>query len=106
LPYLPEDYVHRIGRTGRAGNKGRAISFVSREEEQIVDKIQRLIGTKIKRISRPGYEVSNRSVLLKNIESQVRPNRANKVTETQIERVGRFKKGRLGGVVKKNKAAK
>jgi superfamily II DNA/RNA helicase len=106
LPYLPEDYVHRIGRTGRAGNKGRAISFVSREEEQIVDKIQRLIGTKIKRISRPGYEVSNRSVLLKNIESQVRPNRANKVTETQIERVGRFKKGRLGGVVKKNKASK
>jgi len=106
LPYLPEDYVHRIGRTGRAGNKGRAISFVSREEEQIVDKIQRLIGTKIKRISRPGYEVSNRSSLLKNIESQVRPNRANKVTETQIERVGRFKKGRLGGVVKKNKSAK
>lgn len=106
LPYLPEDYVHRIGRTGRAGNKGRAISFVSREEEQVVNKIQNLIGTKIKRISRPGYEVSNRSSLLKNIESQARPSRANKVTETQIERVGRFRKGRLGGVVKKNKSAK
>lgn len=101
LPYLPEDYVHRIGRTGRAGNKGTAISFVSREEEQTVEKIQRLIGTKIKRITKAGYEVSNRSNLLKNISSQVRPSRQNKATETQIERAGRFKKGRLTSAANK-----
>ncbi|MBV1879554.1 MAG: DEAD/DEAH box helicase, partial [Pseudomonadales bacterium] len=34
LPNVPEDYVHRIGRTGRAGSSGKAISFVSREEER------------------------------------------------------------------------
>jgi len=44
LPYLAEDYVHRIGRTGRAGSKGQAISFVSREEERTLNNIERLIG--------------------------------------------------------------
>ena len=39
LPYLAEDYVHRIGRTGRAGSKGQAISFVSREEERALKNI-------------------------------------------------------------------
>ncbi|MBU1310300.1 MAG: DEAD/DEAH box helicase, partial [Gammaproteobacteria bacterium] len=59
LPYLPEDYVHRIGRTGRAGASGNAISFVSREEEQTLERIQKLIGSDIKRIVKPGFEVSN-----------------------------------------------
>ncbi len=86
LPYLPEDYVHRIGRTGRAGKSGHAISFVSREEERTVDRIQRLIGTPIKRIVRRGFEVSNRETLLKNISKSSRPHYANKVTATKIER--------------------
>tara|TARA_R110002072_G_scaffold99983_6_gene219982 strand:- start:3773 stop:5080 length:1308 start_codon:yes stop_codon:yes gene_type:complete len=86
LPYLPEDYVHRIGRTGRAGKSGHAISFVSREEERTVDRIQRLIGTPIKRIVRRGFEVSNRDTLLKNISQTSRPHYANKATTTQIER--------------------
>jgi ATP-dependent RNA helicase RhlE len=86
LPYLPEDYVHRIGRTGRAGKSGHAISFVSREEERMVDRIQRLIGTPIKRIVRRGFEVSNRDTLLKNISQTSRPQYANKATATKIER--------------------
>lgn len=86
LPYLPEDYVHRIGRTGRAGKSGHAISFVSREEERTVDRIQRLIGTPIKRIVRPGFEVSNRDTLLKNISKTARAHYANKTTATKIER--------------------
>lgn len=40
LPYLPGDYVHRIGRAGRAGNSGNAISFVSREEERTISRIE------------------------------------------------------------------
>ncbi len=64
LPYLPEDYVHRIGRTGRAGQPGNAISFVSREEERAVARIEKVIGGKIKRINRRGYEVSNRELLI------------------------------------------
>lgn len=101
LPYLPEDYVHRIGRTGRAGNKGRAISFVSREEEQTIEKIQRLIGAKIKRVTRPGYEVSNRSSLLKSVAAKSRPARANKATETKIDKTARSSKGRLSGASRK-----
>ena len=85
LPYLPEDYVHRIGRTGRAGASGNAISFVSREEEQTLKRIQKLIGSDIQRIMKPGFEVSNRESLLKSISRKVLTGRANKASETQIE---------------------
>lgn len=85
LPYLPEDYVHRIGRTGRAGAAGHAISFVSREEEQTLERIQKLIGTKIQRIVTPGFEVSNRVSLLKSISRKVLSGRSNKASETVIE---------------------
>jgi ATP-dependent RNA helicase RhlE len=70
LPFLAEDYVHRIGRTGRAGKTGVAISFVSREEERTLADIEKLIGQKIRRITVPGYEVSSRELLLKTIEQR------------------------------------
>ena len=78
LPYLAEDYVHRIGRTGRAGASGLAISFVSREEERTLDNIERLIGSRIKRITKKGFEVSNRDSLLKAVTRSARPSRTNK----------------------------
>jgi len=84
LPYLPEDYVHRIGRTGRAGNKGNAISFVSREEERTVSRIEKLLGSTIKRVVKPGFEVSDRQSLLKSIAKNGRPRRSNKTTKTHI----------------------
>jgi superfamily II DNA/RNA helicase len=89
LPYLAEDYVHRIGRTGRAGNKGKAISFVSREEERSLDNIQRLIGQKIKRLKRAGYEVNYREKLIKQVAEQKHPMRKNKVSQTKIEKRSR-----------------
>lgn len=85
LPYLPEDYVHRIGRTGRAGAEGEAISFVSREEEQTLERIQKLIGSSIKRVLVPGFEVSNRESLLKSISRKVLSGRSNKASHTSIE---------------------
>lgn len=85
LPYLAEDYVHRVGRAGRAGAAGHAISLVSREEERSLANIEKLIGNKIKRIKMPGYEVGDRTSILKNIEKFSRPPRANKMTETKIE---------------------
>lgn len=84
LPYLPEDYVHRIGRTGRAGKSGQAISFVSREEEQTVARIEKLIGARIRRVFKPGFEVSDRESLLKSLSKRPRQGRSNKATASQI----------------------
>ncbi len=50
LPNIPETYVHRIGRTGRAGNGGIAISFCGRDEETYWKDIQKLIKVDVKRI--------------------------------------------------------
>ncbi len=56
LPNVPEDYVHRIGRTGRAGATGEAISLVCLDEEIFLKDIQRLIKRDIPREAVPGFE--------------------------------------------------
>ena len=56
LPHAPEDYIHRIGRTGRAGSEGDAISFFSPDEEKYLVDIEKLIKTKIERSVAQGYE--------------------------------------------------
>ena len=55
LPEVPETYVHRIGRTGRAGNNGTAISFCSSDEMQQLKDIQKLIGKKIPVVENHNY---------------------------------------------------
>jgi ATP-dependent RNA helicase RhlE len=47
LPHVPEDYVHRIGRTGRAGATGQALSLVSDDERDRLRAIERVLGRKI-----------------------------------------------------------
>ena len=47
-PWHPDDYVHRIGRTGRAGAKGRAFTFVSDEDAEAITNVEKLTGSKIK----------------------------------------------------------
>jgi superfamily II DNA/RNA helicase len=54
VPWQPDDYVHRIGRTGRAGAKGIAISLATREDAEQVAAIERLTGHKIMRMSASG----------------------------------------------------
>jgi ATP-dependent RNA helicase RhlE len=56
LPNVPEDYVHRIGRTGRAGATGEAISLVCLDEEIFLKDIERLIKRSIPREPIPGFE--------------------------------------------------
>ncbi|MBE3610258.1 DEAD/DEAH box helicase [Campylobacter californiensis] len=57
LPDVAEDYVHRIGRTGRAGNKGEAISLVCVDEHYYLSQIEKLINQKINVIETAGFEV-------------------------------------------------
>jgi ATP-dependent RNA helicase RhlE len=56
VPQQPEDYVHRIGRTGRAANTGDAFTFMSPDEIAMVRTIERVLGHPIPRISVPGYD--------------------------------------------------
>ena len=51
LPDVAETYVHRIGRTGRAGNDGVAFTFCSQEERSMINDIQKLTGRKLNRVS-------------------------------------------------------
>jgi superfamily II DNA/RNA helicase len=47
-PWHPDDYVHRVGRTGRAGAKGRAFTFVSEDDAEAIENVEKLTGAKIK----------------------------------------------------------
>jgi len=56
VPHSPEDYVHRIGRTGRAGLTGEAISLVAPEDMESVAAIEKLIKKRIERVLVPGFQ--------------------------------------------------
>ena len=56
LPNVAEDYVHRIGRTGRAGNEGQAVSLVCVDEKGLLRSIERLLKREIPKEIIPGYE--------------------------------------------------
>ena len=56
LPNVAEDYVHRIGRTGRAGNEGEALSLVCVDEHKLLKDIERLIKREIPQVMFEGYE--------------------------------------------------
>src|SRR5689334_2194712 len=58
VPYSPEDYVHRIGRTGRAGLTGHSFTLASPSEGQLVEAIEKLIGSSIPRVEVPGLETA------------------------------------------------
>ncbi len=61
LPHVPEDYVHRIGRTGRAGATGEAVSLVSHEDRPLLAAIERLTNRRIEQEIVPGFEPSTTS---------------------------------------------
>ncbi len=66
LPDNPEDYVHRIGRTGRAGETGYAISFVSPEAKPELLEIEKLLGKKIPSMKLESYDTAQAEEDLKN----------------------------------------
>ena len=60
LPHVAEDYVHRIGRTARAGQEGTAISLVCVDELKLLKDIERLLASDIRKVHVPGYDVDSR----------------------------------------------
>ena len=61
LPHVAEDYVHRIGRTGRAGASGEAVVLVSGEDRPLLAAVERLIGRRIEQRVVAGFEPGSRS---------------------------------------------
>ena len=60
LPHVPEDYIHRIGRTARAGREGEAVSLVCIDEKKLLKDIESLLKTHIEKIHMAGYEIDTR----------------------------------------------
>jgi len=58
VPHVPEDYIHRVGRTARAELTGDAFTFVSPEEQTDLAQIERAIGKRLPRITLPGFDYS------------------------------------------------
>ena len=106
LPNVPEDYVHRIGRTGRAGSSGEAISLVCHEELPLLADIEKLIRRKIERSIVPGFEPGSVSEAAPDTTPERRPQRGRDtaVPEDGVvavpgqnpERRGRNRRGRGG----------
>ena len=81
LPNVPEDYVHRIGRTGRAGASGKAVSLVCSDEIDLLNDVQQLIQAHIPREVIAGFEPFN--FLLES--RPLRPVKANKPRKPKTE---------------------
>jgi ATP-dependent RNA helicase RhlE len=77
LPFVPEDYVHRIGRTARAGHEGAAVSLVCIDEQKLLQDIEKLLGTKLNKEVLSGYEPDPR--VKKNARPQQQRQRRRKV---------------------------
>src|SRR4029453_19622614 len=60
VPQAPEDYIHRVGRTGRAEATGEAFTFVSPEEESDLRDIERAIGKRLPRVTVPDFDYTAR----------------------------------------------
>ncbi len=82
LPNIPEDYVHRIGRTGRAGASGEAISIVSVDEYQFLRDIEKLLNERIELVTIPGFETTEtlQEVLDKKAENKANNQRGRQNT--------------------------
>jgi ATP-dependent RNA helicase RhlE len=85
LPNIPEDYVHRIGRTGRAGAIGNAISLVSQDEIKQLKDIEKLIQFKIEREE---VENFNPTELLNASRPKIKPNLSQKPYQKQTATAG------------------
>jgi ATP-dependent RNA helicase RhlE len=83
LPHVPEDYVHRIGRTGRAGSEGEAISLVSPDEAPLLADIEKLLKRKLERTPAPEFERRAPAPAESRPQAQARPRGGNQPRRQQ-----------------------
>ena len=74
MPHVAEDYVHRIGRTGRAGVEGEAVSLVSVEDRPLMAAIERLINRKVEHRTIAGFEIGTASARPQEARTEQRRN--------------------------------
>ena len=87
LPQVPEDYVHRIGRTGRAGENGVALSLVSPEEKPLLVAIEKLLTYAIPKRTLEEFPqvAARRSVRIKELKQAVNAPKKKKLQEKQAK---------------------
>jgi ATP-dependent RNA helicase RhlE len=95
LPLVPEDYIHRAGRTGRAGLTGKAVSLVSASDRDLLRRIQRLLPTPIEHVAIEGFAASASS-------HEALPDEGRR---HHGARPNRFGKNRFGGRPKRHSAS-
>ncbi len=91
LPNVPEDYVHRIGRTGRAGNEGEAVSLVCVDEHKLLRDIERLLKRELPKEIIEGYEPDP------SIKAEPIQNGRNNRRRSQPRNQNRSRNGNSGG---------
>ncbi len=96
LPQVAEDYVHRIGRTGRAGAEGRAISLVDPEEAYLLAAIEKLLKRQIPRVADTGYDRVTLDVTAGKPKTKAQPQAATKPKSKTAARAGQHRAGRSG----------
>ncbi len=73
FPHIPEDYVHRIGRTGRAAAIGEAISFVTPEDRADLRRVESVVGRRIERKTAEGFVVQRETIRSVRVEQRPHP---------------------------------
>ena len=94
LPHVPEDYVHRIGRTARAGQEGHAVSLVCVDEQSLLRDIERLLNREIEKKIIEGYEPDPRI--------KAEPVQKGRAQRSGGQRHGAAKKRRIGAPKKRS----
>lgn len=108
IPEIPEDYIHRSGRTGRADKQGISISFVSEKELELVKKIEELIGFAIEEAALPENLILSNDLLPEEVPAPLFDKDYLKKVEVKSvkgafhEKKGKNKKVNLGGPKKRN----
>ena len=94
-PHIPDDYIHRVGRTGRASATGDAFTFVSQEEESDLRSIERAINRRLPRVTLPGFDYNQKTQ--ERLEIPIAERIAAIRAQKAMERSRRDAKGRQGG---------